>query len=346
MPTIVKIALGVRTSATGVRWLAMALVLGASIVLAPTGVEAQQPAARSAKIGFLWTSSATGVASYRDAFAHGLRALGYAEGRGVKIHHFYADDQLERLSDLAAQIVRLDVDVIVTQGTPAARAAKQATAAIPIVFVNVADPVASGLVATLSRPGGHVTGLTIVAQELSAKRLELLKEAIPRISRVAILQDAAAAAADLRSRQSVEAAAQPLGLQLQILDIRSPKELENAFATAKRRRADALLVLPSPVLNYQRKQLVDLAATNRLPASYQAREFVDAGGLMSYGPRLSDVVQRAAIYVDKILKGARPADLPVEQPTKFELVIHAKTARALGLTISPSILTRADDVVQ
>lgn len=314
------------------------------ILIAPLAVEAQPPTSKPARVGFLWTTSATAASSYRDAFTDGLRQLGYVEGRDVTIDHRYAEDRLEALPGLATAILRAGVDVVVTQGTPAARAAKQATATIPIVMVNVADPVRVGLIASLSRPGGNVTGLTIVAPELNVKRLELLKEAIPRISRVAVLWDSAGASYD--PFETLEAAARSLGLRLQPIEVRGPKDFETAFAEARRHRAEALLVLPSPVLNYQRTRLPELAARDRLPASFQAREFVEAGGLMSYGPHLPDVARRAATYVHKILKGSKPAELPVEQPIKFELVVNLKTAKALGLTIPPTILTRADEVIR
>ena len=323
----------------------MATLIGALLILvASLAAEAQPQVSKPARVGFLWTASPVAAASYREAFADGLRQLGYVEGRDVTIEHRYAEDRLEALAGLATEILRGGVDVVVTQGTPAARAAKQATTTVPIVMVNVGDPVRAGLIASLSRPGGNVTGLTIVASELSVKRLQLLKEALPKISRVAVLWDSAGASLDPDG--TLNAAARSLGLRLQPLEVRGPKDFENAFADARRQRAEALLVLPSPILNFQRRRLLELAARDRLPASYQAREFVDAGGLMSYGPHLADGVRRAAGYVHKILKGARPADLPVEQPVKFELVVNLKTAKALGLTIAPAVLTRADEVIQ
>jgi ABC-type uncharacterized transport system substrate-binding protein len=314
------------------------------VLLAPFAATAQPQTPKPAHIGFLWTASATAVSSYREAFADGLRQLGYVEGRDVMIEHRYAEDRIEALPGLVSELLRAGVGVVVAQGTPAARAAKQATATVPIVMVNVGDPVRARLISSLSRPGGNVTGLTIVTPELSVKRLELLKEAIPKISRVAVLWDSAGATLDQGG--TLEAAARSLGLRLQSLEVQGPKDFENAFADARKQRAEALLVLPSPILNYQRKRLLDLAARDRLPASYQAREFVEAGGLMSYGPHLPDVVRRAAGYVHKILRGARPADLPVEQPLKFELMVNLKTAKTLGLTIAPAVLARADEVIQ
>jgi putative ABC transport system substrate-binding protein len=313
------------------------------MVVAPLSAAAQPQGSRPARIGFLWTASRTAVSPYRDAFIEGLRQLGHAEGRDVTIEHRYAEDRLDALAGLAAELLRVGAEVVVTQGTPAARAAKQATATVPIVMINVGDPVRAGLIASLPRPGGNVTGLTLVAPEMTVKRLELLKETLPKVARVAVLWDSASTGFDADG--TLTAAARSLGLRLQRVEVRAPKDLEGALAEARRNRAEALLVLPSPILNYQRARLVELAAKEKLPASYQSSEFVEAGGLMSYGPDLPDIARRAATYVDKILKGAKPADLPVEQPVKFELVVNMKTAKALGLTIPPAILTRADEVI-
>jgi putative tryptophan/tyrosine transport system substrate-binding protein len=323
------------------------------LVLAAASAAAAQPAEKVPRVGFLWTASPASVGPYRDGFLRALAELGHGDGRDIRVEHRYGEEDVNRLPRLAAEIVSQGVDVIMTQGTPAARAAKHATTTIPIVMVNVGDPVGTGLVASLSRPGGNLTGLTIVAPELSAKRLELLKEAIPKMARVAVLWESASTwvepskpAEQQRQPAALAAPARALGLRLQILEVRGPKEFDDAFAAARRSRADGLLVLPSPLLNYHRASLVDLAARHRMPATYQAREFVDAGGLMSYGPELADGFRRAATYVDKVLKGARPADLPIEQPTKFELAINLKTAVALGLTIPPSVLARADHVIR
>jgi putative ABC transport system substrate-binding protein len=243
-------------------------------------------------------------------------------------------------------LVQLKADVIVTQGTPAAHAAKQATSSIPIVTTTADDPVGSGLVTSLARPGGNITGLTSLAPELSRKRLELLKETVPGISRAAVLWDSAGGAQVTSILRETQVAAQAFGLQLHLLEVQGPNEFESAFSIATKERTEALLVLPSPILTFQRKPLVDLAATSRLPAIYPTREFVDAGGLMAYGPSFPDLFRRAAAYVDKILKGTKPADLPVEQPIKFELLINLKTAKALGLTIPPTLLFQADELIR
>ena len=259
-----------------------------------------------------------------------------------------AEGKLERLPALAAELVALKVDVIVAAGTPAALAAKQATRTLPIVFAAAADPVASGLVTSLARPGGNVTGLSILAPELVGKCLEQLKQAVPGVSRVAVLWQPGGLGerTEKDMLKGAEVAARALGVRLQFVEARGPADFDRAFSDMTRARAGALTVLASAMFFSERRRLVDLAAKNRLPAVYPLREFVDAGGLMSYGPNLADLFRRAATYVDKILKGAKPGDLPVEQPTKFELVINLKTAKALGLTIPPSLLQRADQVIE
>ena len=284
----------------------------------------------------------------REAFLQGLRDLGYVEGRNVVIEYRYAEGKLERLPALAAELVALKVDVIVAAGTLAALAAKQATRTLPIVFAAAADPVTDGLVTSLARPGGNVTGLSNLAPELVGKRLELLKQAVPGVSRVAVLWQPGGLGerTEKDMLKGADVAARALGVRLQFVEARGPADFDRAFSDMTRARAGALTVLGSPMFFTERRRLVDLAAKNRLPAVYTLREFVDAGGLMSYGPNIADLFRRAATYVDKILKGAKPADLPVEQPTKFELVINLKTAKALGLTIPPSLLGRADEVVQ
>jgi len=286
----------------------------------------------------------------REAFRQGLRDLGYVEGRNVVIEYRSAEGKYERFPALAAELVALKVDVIVAAGsTPAALAAKQATRTILIVFASAADPVASGLVTSLARPGGNVTGLSTVGSELVGKRLEQLKQAVPGVSRVAVLWQPQGVLGE-RTRKDMlkeaDVAARALGVRLQFVEARGPADFDRAFSDMTRARAGALTVLGSPTFLNERRRLVDLAAKNRLPAVYTVREFVDAGGLMSYGPNLADLFRRAATYVDKILKGAKPADLPVEQPTKFELVINLKAAKALGLTIPQSLLGRADQVVE
>jgi putative ABC transport system substrate-binding protein len=320
--------------------LAVALALG--FLAAPLAAEAQQ-AAKVARIG--WVSG--GSPCFRDceAFRQGLRDLGYVEGRDVVIEIRAYGKNVDRLPALMTDLVALKVDVIVVTSTPSARAAKQATTTIPIVFTSVGDPVASGLVTSLRRPGGNVTGFSVVAQELVGKWLELLKQAVPDVSRVALLVNA-----DDRGKndrlEAAAVAARALAVQLQVVEARSPAEFDGAFSDMTRARAGALAVLPTPMFTIERRRLVDLAAKHRLPTMFPYNEFVDAGGLMAYGPNLVDLSRRAATYVDKILKGAKPADLPVEQPTKFELVINMRTAKALGLTIPPSLLLRADQVIE
>jgi putative ABC transport system substrate-binding protein len=283
-----------------------------------------------------------------EAFLQGLRDLGYVEGRNVVIEYRSAEGKLERYPALVAELVALKVDVIFVPGTPAALAAKQATRTLPIVFAAAADPVADGLVTSLAQPGGNVTGLSSFSPELVGKRLELLKQAVPGVSRVAVLWQPGGQGErtdkDLLKRADV--AARALGVQLQVVEVRGPADFDRAFSDITRARAGALTVLGTPMFFTERRRLVDLAAKNRLPAVYGTRDYVDVGGLMAYGPNTADLVRRAATYVDKILKGAKPADLPVEQPTKFELLINLKAAKALGLTIPQSLLQRADEVIQ
>ncbi len=323
----------------------MAMLTG-GIVVAPFAAEAEQ-AAKVARIGYL-TGSLAANPHVPEAFRQGLRDLGYIEGRNLVIEYRSPEGKPERLPALAAELVALKVDVIVAGGTPQALAAKQAARTLPIVFVGAADPVTSGLVTSLARPGGNVTGLSNVTPELVGKCLEQLKQAVPGVSRVAVLWHPG----NLGERterdmlKGAEVAARALGVRLQFVEARGPEDFDRAFSDMTRARAGALTVLPSTMFNTERRRLVDLAAKNRLPAVYPVRESVDAGGLMSYGPNIADVFRRVATYVDKILKGAKPADLPVEQPTKFELVINLKAAKALGLTIPPSVLSRADEVLQ
>jgi len=320
--------------------------LAGGLLAAPPAAEAQQ-AAKVARIGFLALNLAASP-HLPEAFRQGLRDLGYVEGRNVVIEYRSAEGKRERLPALAAELVALKVDVIVAGNTPAALAAKQATTTLPIVFTSVVDPVTDGLVASLARPGGNVTGLSNLAPELVGKRLELLKQAVPGVSRVAALWQPGVfpERTDQDMLKAADVAARALGVRLQFVEARGPADIDRAFADMTKARAGALTVLGSPMFINERRRLVDLAAKNRLPAVYPAREFVDAGGLMSYGPNLADLFRRAATYVDKILKGTKPADLPVEQPTKFELVINAKTAKALGVTIPQSLLGRADEVIE
>ena len=320
--------------------------LAGGLLTAPLAAKAQQ-AAKIPRIGWLANNPA-GSPHLLEAFLQGLRDLGYVEGRNVVIEYRDAEGKLERLPALAAELVALKVDVIVAAGPPAALAAKQATRTLPIVFASSGDPVTSGLVTSLARPGGNVTGLSAVAPELVGKCLEQLKQAVPGVSRVAVLWQPGGLGerTDKYILKEAEVAARALGVRLQFVEARGPADFDRAFSDMTRARAGALTVLSTPMFVSERRRLVDLAAKNRLPAVYPWREFVDAGGLMSYGPNLADMFRRAATYVDKILKGAKPADLPVEQPTKFELVINLKTAKALGLTIPASVLARADEVIQ
>jgi putative ABC transport system substrate-binding protein len=318
--------------------------LAGGLLAAPLAAEAQ-PAGKVPRIGILWAYSPSVVSSFAEAFRQGFRGLGYIEGRNVALEERWAEGRFDRLASLAAELVGLDVDIIVTASTPAVQAAKQATRTIPIVMTLVTDPVASGVVASLARPGGNVTGLSFMNPELSAKRLALLRELIPKVSRVAVFWSSSTQSYPLLLRET-EAAARALGMQLQVVEVSGPTGFSNAFSAVTRERAGALLVLPDPMFRNQQERILDLGVKHRLPAMYWSRELADAGGLMSYGPNVPDVYRHAATYVDKILKGAKPADLPVEQPAKFDLVINLKTAKALGLTIPPSLLQRADQVIE
>jgi len=295
------------------------------------------------RIGYL-ASNLAGSPSMTEGFRQGLRDLGYVEGRNVVIEIRDADGKLERLPDLAADLVALKVDVIVVGGTSGALAAKRATRAVPIVFVSAVDPVTDGLVSSLARPGGNVTGLSALASELVGKRLEELKLAVQGIRRVAVLWQPGALGerTEQDMRKDAEVAARALGVRLEFVKAQGPGDFDKAFSEMTNARVDALMVLGSTMFLVERRHLVGLAAKNRLPAMYGLREYVDAGGLMCYGPDNADMSRRAATYVDKILKGTKPADLPVEQPTKFDLVINLKAAKALGLTIPPSLLQRAE----
>ena len=318
------------------------VVLGA--LFSPAAVEAEQ-AAKVARIGYLAPTLA--VPRLQEAFLQGLGDLGYAKGRNLVIEYRYAEGKPERLPALAAELVALKVDVILAPGTPPALAAKQVTRTLPIVFVGVADPVTGGLVTSVARPGGNVTGLSVLAPELVGKRLELLKQVVPGVSRIAVLWQPGFVSerTEKDMLKETDVAARALGMRPQFVEARGPTAFDNAFSDMTKARAEALTVLGGAVLFSERRRLVDLAVKNRLATVYPVREFVDAGGLMSYGADLPDLYRRAATYVDRILKGAKPGDLPVEQPTKFELVINLKTAKALALTIPPSVLARADHVV-
>ncbi len=325
--------------------------LTSGLLAVPLAAEAE-PAGKVHRIGFLSPSSPSDperVASPFGerglaAFRQGLRDLGYVEGQNITIEPRWAEGRFERLPDLAAELVRLKVDVIVSVVTQASLAAKNATRTIPIVMVAAGDPLGSGLVANLARPGGNVTGPSSMYADLAGKQLELLMKTTPKVSRVAVLWNPANAVWQAQMLRQTEGAARALRLQLQLLEARGPDELEGAAMT--RERASALLVQVDVIFALHARRMADLAAKRRVPAMYGAREHVEAGGLMSYAPNVLDLFRRAATYVDKILKGAQPGDLPVEQPTKFELVINRKTAKALGLTIPQSLLQRADQVIE
>jgi putative ABC transport system substrate-binding protein len=303
-----------------------------------------QPAARIARIGFL-SFNQGGDPRGRDGFINGLRALGYADGRNVVLDDRDADGRIDRLPALAAELVALKVDVIVAPSTPAAQAAKQATTTIPIVFAGAAEPVTDGLVVSLARPGGNLTGLSNVSADLVGKRLELLKQAVPKLTRVAVFWHPAPGRTDEDMLKTADAAARALGMQLQPVEARGPADFDRAFADVARAGAGALTVLPIATFFSERRRIIEMAARNRMPAMYTSRRFVEDGGLMAYGADLTDLLRRAATYADRILKGARPSDLPVEQATKFELVINRGTAKALGLTIPQSVLLSADEVI-
>ncbi len=314
-----------------------------ALLAAPPAAEAQQ-AGKVYRIGFLFFGS-RGPSRELDTFRQGLRELGYIEGQNIVIEYRFASGRAERLPELAAELARLKPDVLVTPGTPASLGAKQATTTIPIVFAGVADAVGAGLIANLARPGGNITGLTSISAELGGKRLELLKEVAPKASRVAVLYNPADPSNVLVLKE-LQKSAPALGLTLQPLEVRGPGGFEGAFVAMTRQRAHALFGAAGILTTEHRKALVDLAAKRRIPAIWGERQFVDAGGLMSYAVDFYDQVRGAASYVDKILKGAKPGDLPVEQPTKYELVINLNTARTLGLTIPQSVLVRADQVIR
>jgi putative ABC transport system substrate-binding protein len=303
-------------------------------------VEAQQPT-KIPRIALLRPGSPPDP--FVEAFRQALRDLGYVEGKNISIGYRWAEGRNERLPDLAADLVRLGVDVIVPGGNPATRAAQKATSTIPIVMSATTDPVAAGFVTSLAQPGGNITGSATLLQDLGGKRLEILKEILPKISHVGVLYDPAA---NLLELQETRDAAPTLGVQLKLLELRDPENIESALELAKAGRVGAINVLSSPIFYAHRTRIVSLVAKRRLPAIYEHREFVEAGGLMSYGPAFRDLFRRAAVYVDKILKGAKPADLPVEQPTKFELIINLKTAKQIDLTIPPGVLARADTVIK
>jgi putative ABC transport system substrate-binding protein len=326
------------------RKIVMRLTLCATLFALCSSADAQQPT-KVPRVGHLNTATLFAIAERIEAFRQGLRELGYVEGKNIVIEWRHAEGKLDRLPALAAELVRLKVDVIVTTGPTTTRPAKEATSTIPIVMAQDTDPVGNGFVASLARPGGNITGLSSLAPELSGKRLELLKEIVPGLSRVAVLW-ASTTPGSAQALREMEGAAGGLGVKLQSLDIVGPKDIETSFRAARKGRADAVLVMSSGVLNAHRKQLAELAVKSGLPAIYFRSEFVEDGGLMSYGASFTDMDRRAATYVDKILKGTKPADLPVEQPKKFELIINLKAAKQIGLTIPPNVLVRADRVIK
>ena len=304
--------------------------------------EAQQPK-KIPRLGFL---SPTSADSRVEAFRQGLRELGYVEGQNIAIEYRSADGKFDRLPDLALELVRLKVDVVVAVVTQASLAAKMATGTIPVVMIGVSDPVGSGLVVSLARPGANITGTSSMTAEIIGKQLELIKETLPKISRVAALWNPANPIFQAIQRRETEVAARALGMQLQFVEARAPDEIDRAFAGVAKERMRALLVLNDPVFTAQRKQIADLSAKHRFPTVSGTREYTEVGGLMAYGPSFPDMYRRAAYYVDRILKGTKPADLPVEQPMKFELIINLKTAKQIGLTIPPNVLARADKVIR
>jgi len=317
----------------------------ATVFLAPVSfADAQQPT-KIPRIGYLTVPSLSSNVARVEAFRQGLRELGYLEGKTIVIEWRSAEGKVERQGELAADLVRLRVDVIVTSGPTMTRSAKEATATIPIVMAQDTDPVGNGFVASLARPGGNVTGLSTLSPEISGKQLELLKEIVPKLSRVAVLANSSEPA-NAKTLKEIELAAGFFRVQLQPLNVIGPEDIETAFRAATKARADALLVLASAIVTDHRAKIVNLALRNRLPAIYVSSIWVDDGGLMSYGTSLTDLSRRAAVYVDKILKGTKPADLPVEQPIRFEFIVNLKAAKQIGLTIPPNVLVRADRVIK
>jgi len=320
------------------------LALGVSgVLLYLLCYQTQAQPNQTARIGILQSGSSSSSMSRIASFREGLRELGYVEGKNIKIDYRYAEGKTDQFAVLAAELIRLKPHVLVTSGSPGIVALMKATNKTPIVMAAIGDAVGNGFVKSLAQPGGNVTGLSFLDPDISTKRLELLKEAIPRVVRVAVLRHVTS------GKQSLEAtlaASQPLKVQVQVLEIQATNEFDGAFTAAKKGGAEAINVMASPILFAYRKELVDLSAKHRLPGMYENKEFVESGGLLSYGANLDDLYRRAAVYVDKILKGAKPADLPVEQPTKFEFVVNLKTAKQLGVTIPPQVLARAQKVIK
>jgi putative ABC transport system substrate-binding protein len=323
----------------------LSIFIFVTVLLAPVlFADAQQPT-KVPRIGYLTASSLSAQSDRIEALRQGLRELGYVEGKNIVIEWRSGEGKIDRLPALAAELVRLKVNVIVTAGSNLTRAAKEATTTIPIIMAQDPDPVGNGFVANLARPGGNITGLSNLGPELSGKRLELLKEVVPKLTRVAVF-GTSTFPGNTSILKETELAAAALKIQLQYLDVLEPKDIETAFQRASKGRAEAVLLLAGRVFTSQRTQLAELAVKSRLPAIYYAAEFVEDGGLMTYGANRADLARRAATYVDKILKGAKPADLPVEQPKKFEFIINLKAAKQIGLTIPPNVLVRADKVIK
>ena len=306
--------------------------------------EAQQPG-KIPRIGFLGNSTAALEENLVEPFRQGLRDLGYVEGRNILIEYRWAEGKYERFPTLIAELIALKVDVIVTAGTPASLAVKKATTSIPLVMIAVGDPVGTGLITSLAHPGGNITGLTSIAGDLEGKRLELLREVVPGLSHVAVFWNPASPF-QVISEKEVQTAARAFRMKVLSLGVQAPEQFDNAFATIRKERPRALLVLADRLFLHNRARIMEFATKNRLPGVYAYLELVEAGGLMSYGPSYADMHKRAAIYVDKILKGRKPADLPVEQPMKFEFVVNLKAAKQIGLTIPPNVLARADKVIK
>jgi putative ABC transport system substrate-binding protein len=325
------------------KWWGLSLIVFAFVV---AGAVAQaQQAEKIPHIGYLSGSSLSVIGARTEAFRQGLRDLGYVEGKNIVIEWRSAEGNFDRLPELAAELVSLKVNVIVSPGPAVTRRVKETTSTVPIVMAQDTDPVGSGFIANLSRPGGNITGLATLSPEMSGKQLELLKQIVPKLSRVAIIGNSANPG-DAQALRETVLAAGSFEVYLRYLDVLDAKDIETVFRAAAKGRADGLLVLGNPILNNQRKQVVELAVKHRLPATYTRPEYIEAGGLMYYGTSYNDLFRRAAIYVDKILKGAKPADLPVEQPTKFEFIVNLKAAKQIGLTIPPNVLARADRVIR
>jgi len=326
------------------RLIGPAVILVLNVILAPHAADAQQ-AGKVYRIGILETIAASRNATNIDAFRQGLKELGYVEGQNLAIEYRSADGRAERFADLAAELLWLQVDLIVTRGTPAALAAKKATKTVPIVMAASGDPLGSGIVASLARPGGNITGLSSIVADLGPKRLELLKEALQTVSRVGVVANMSNPAIEAEWRQ-IQAAARLLGIDTELLDIRTEVDIESAFEKVRRRRADALIVTLDALTQTNRERIATLSAKHRLPAVYASREFMEVGGLLAYGVSYPHLYRRAATFVDRIFKGTKPGELPVEQPTRFDLVINLKTAKALGLTIPQTVLLQADQVIE